>query len=140
MGIKACPVFILMLIVPLVLPTAGAALQATTPACASDSCWNQVGPAQYSNLFGAYYSIAITFVSSFNSTTFGIVFAAMHNAQGQTVEISTASLEIAAEGNGTAYPIVFGLPAGQYSASIFAVASYGVAISFTTVVAFTVSD
>jgi len=62
----------------------------------------------------------------------------VHNYLGQTVEISTATLTLAADANGTAYPIAFGLAAGQYSATLFATSTGGVAISYTATASFTV--
>jgi hypothetical protein len=68
----------------------------------------------------------------------GIVYLVVHNRLGQTAEYSTATLQLAVGANGTAYPIAFGLPSGEYSATFFVVTSGGVAISVSTTVPFTV--
>jgi hypothetical protein len=100
-------------------------------------CWTEIGPPVYAGL-GAYQSIEISYVNGADFTMTGIVFMVVHNYLGQTVEISTATLTLAADANGTAYPISFGLAAGQYSATLFATSTGGVAISYTTTASFTV--
>jgi len=74
-----------------------------------------------------------------SANTTGIVFSVVRNALGQTVEYSTATVQIASGGISTAYLVVFGLPGGQYSASLFAVYPSGVALSTTTTIAITVA-
>ena len=113
-------------------------MQAET-SCVAASCWFQDGPASYAG-FGAYQSIAITYTSTLNSPSMGIVFAVIHNYMGQTTEISTATLSLGAGANGTAYPLVFGLPPAEYSATLFVTSVSGVAISSSTTLPLTVSD
>jgi len=66
------------------------------------------------------------------------VFMVVHNSLGQTVEISTGVLQLAAGANGTAYTIAFGMASGEYSATFFAVSTSGYAISSSTTAPFTV--
>jgi hypothetical protein len=100
-------------------------------------CWEQVGqvslaypgPAGYAAFFITYLNV--------NANVTGIVFMVMHNYLGQTVEISTATLQLAVGTNGTAFPVAFGLvPGANYSATFFVTATSGVAISQTTVETF----
>jgi hypothetical protein len=113
----------------------GGAVHATT---CSEPCWIQEGTPTFGNL-GALQSIAINYTNTANGDLIGIVFAVFHNYAGQTVEISTATVTLRAGGNGTARLVEFGLPAGAYSATLFAVTPFGLALSATTEVAITVA-
>lgn len=108
------------------------------PALGCAQCWLQVGPAVFARL-GPYQSVQVTYNNGIGGNVTGIVFAVVHNSLGQTVEISTATLQLQAGANGTAYPVLFGLPSGQYSTTIFAIESSGIAISTTTTLTFTQS-
>jgi hypothetical protein len=110
---------------------------ANVTSCPAGACWTEIGPPVYAAL-GPYQSIEISYVSDVNAATTGIVFMVVHNYLGQTVEISTATLALAADANGTAFPIAFGLASGQYSATLFATSTSGVAISEATTAPFTV--
>jgi hypothetical protein len=100
-------------------------------------CWAPTSPPVFVKL-GAYSSFQVAYFSVMNSDVTGIVFAVIHNYLGQTVEISTATLKLAAGAYGTANPVVFGLPPGLYSATFFATYTYGVAISPQTIESFTI--
>jgi len=95
-----------------------------------NQCWYSVGQPVVGRL-GAYESLETTWVNTGNSNLVGITIAVVHNNLGQTVEISTAILDLAIGANGTASPVVFGLVSGEYSASVFVVTAGGVAISTT---------
>jgi hypothetical protein len=87
---------------------------------------------------GGYSVSALTYLNTSNTTVIGVVFMVIHNDLGQTVEVSTATLQLAAGANGTAYLTRFGLASGAYSGTFFVVEPSGVAISTTTTETFTV--
>jgi hypothetical protein len=122
-----CPIFIS-------LPTSSAAL---VSACQAGQCWFEVGPPVYAQL-GAYQAFKVSYVNFANANVTGIVYLVVHNRLGQTAEYSTSTLQLAAGANGTAYPIAFGLPSGEYSATLFVATPSGVAISVPTTAAFSV--
>lgn len=101
------------------------------------ACWVETAPPTYVQL-EAYSSFNIPYVNLFSSASIGIVFMVVHNYLGQTVEISTATLQLAAGANGTAYPIAFGLASGTYSATFFVTEASGVAIASTSTASFAV--
>ena len=136
-GLKASALLVGFLFSFLILFSSQSATAAATPSCSSDNCWGATGEAVYGQL-GSYSSFSTQYVSYFNATTTGIVFMVVHNDLGQTVEISTSVLQLAALANGTAYTITFGLASGQYSASFFVTSPSGTAISATTATPFTV--
>jgi len=61
-----------------------------------------------------------------------IVFDVVHNSTGQTVSYSTATLDIGPGDTGFAYPVVFGLSAGNYTEMLFALTTIGTKVSPTT--------
>jgi len=66
-----------------------------------------------------------------------VVYAVVHNSAGQTVSYSTATLQLAAGATGIAYPVLFGLPSGTYSVTVFVTSTSGVAISTSQTVSVT---
>jgi hypothetical protein len=114
-------------------------VQAQAPAqtCALP-CWIGVGTPLYSRV-GPYDAIWTSYTNLSNGNMTGIVFAVIHNSLGQTVEISTGTLELPAMANGTAFAVVFGLPDGEYSGMLFATSVAGTALSTATTVSFTVT-
>jgi hypothetical protein len=114
------------------------AVHAAYATTCSEPCWIQKGTPTFGNL-GAYQSIAINYTNTANGDLIGIVFGVFHNSAGQTVEISTATVTLPAGGNGTAHLVEFGLPAGAYSATLFAVSPSGLALSATTEMSITVA-
>ena len=127
-------VFLFLLII---LSSFQSATAANLTSCPVGACWTEIDPPVYAAL-GPYQSVEISYVNGINATVTGIMFMVVHNYLGQTVEISTATLTLAAGANGTAYPIAFGLAAGQYSATLFVTSTSGVAISEATTASFTV--
>lgn len=89
---------------------------------------------------GGFSAFAVPYTSGVGNTTIGIVLMVVHNSLGQTVEISTATLELPADGNGTAYPVYFGLAPGTYSGTFFVLTPAGIAISMTTTTSFAVGE
>jgi hypothetical protein len=121
----------------LLLPVQVQAAQASTTQTCAGQCWASIGDPLYTQV-GPYDMIETNYTNIGGVNLTGIVFAVVHNNLGQTVEISTGTLQLAAGANGTAFAAVFGLPDGEYSGTIFAVSTSGVAISFTITVAFTI--
>jgi hypothetical protein len=100
-------------------------------------CWVPTSSPIYVKL-GAYSSFQIGYFSVMNSDVTGLVFAVVHNYLNQTVEISTATLQLAQGAHGTTNPVIFGLASGTYSATFFATQAGRVAISPTTTQTFTI--
>jgi hypothetical protein len=114
-----------------------ASFQPTPPAAnLCNNCW-AIGTPVFTRL-GTYQVLRITLGNPGNGYVTGIVLMVVHNSLGQTVEYSTATLQLANGANGTAYLVPFGLAPGEYSSSVFVVTTGGVAISTTIVASFTV--
>jgi hypothetical protein len=121
----------------LLLPVQVQGAQASTTESCQLPALASIGDPLYTQL-GPYDVIEISYTNLCGGNVTAIVFVVVHNMLGQTVEISTGTLQLVAGANGTAYGVLFGLPDGEYSGTLFAVAPSGVAISLTTTVAFTV--
>jgi hypothetical protein len=99
-----------------------------TGSCNSTTCMTVSGtPAQAQQ--GSYTGVTSTFTNNSNSPVTAFVYAVVHNALGQTVDISTATVTASTGGSATAFNALFGLAPGTYSVTIFATSSSGVAIS-----------
>ena len=109
---------------------------AVANACAGD-CWVQISVPTYGPL-NSNPSFAVSYGNLSNITITGIVFMVIHNSIGQTVFISTATLQLGSDDSGTAYPVAFGLLPGQYQATFFVTQPSGVAISTSSTASFTV--
>lgn len=111
---------------------------ASVSTCNVSTCWTELAAPVFAQL-GAYSSFQIVYANNnMNTNVTGIIFMVVHNYLGQTVEISTATLQLAAGTNGTAHPIIFGLASDTYSATFFVTSTSGVAISTTTAESFTI--
>jgi hypothetical protein len=119
----------------LLVPVQVEAGQAPATTC-SIPCWIGAGTPLYAQV-GPYDAIWIGYTNLSNGNVTGIVFAVIHNSLGQTVDISTGTLQLPAGANGTAFAVVFGLPDGEYSGTLFATSISGTALSTTTTIAFT---
>jgi hypothetical protein len=79
--------------------------------------------------------LVATFTNNSNAPQTAVVYAVVHNAAGQTVYYTTATISPAASGGQQqAQLVLFGLPAGTYSVSLFSTSTGGIAISGTTTV------
>jgi len=106
--------------------------------CNSTTCLTVSGtPAQSKQ--GTFTGVTSTFTNNSNAPVTAFVYAVVHNALGQTVEISTATVTASAGGSTTAFNALFGLPPGTYSVTIFVTSSSGTAISGTTPVSVTIA-
>jgi hypothetical protein len=127
--------FVVALIVPM-LPSSTAVADSS---CFVPSCWVQVGTVYPPDDQGPNYVFAMTYANSANISLLGIVFLVVHNSLGQTLEISTGSVVLAAGANGTAFPVVFGLAPGMYNGTYFVISAAGTAMSSASTLNFTVS-
>jgi len=87
---------------------------------------------------GAYNGVSSSFTNNSNAPVTGFVYAVVHNALGQTVDISTATISAPAGGSANAFNVLFGLAPGTYSVSLFVTSSAGAAISSTSTVSVTI--
>lgn len=61
-----------------------------------------------------------------------VIFDAVHNSTDYTVLYSTATISIGGGSSGLAYPVVYGLPYGNYSETIFTTSFGGTEVSPVT--------
>lgn len=87
---------------------------------------------------GANKALQISYTNNSNAPQTAIVYAVIHNAAGQTVAYTTATISPAAGGSQLAQLILFGLAPGTYSATVFATSTGGVALSSTSTVSVTI--
>ena len=87
---------------------------------------------------GANKAIQVSYTNNSNGPQTAIVYAVVHNAAGQTVAYTTATISPAAGGSQLAQLILFGLAPGTYSATVFATSTGGVALSTTSTVTVTI--
>jgi hypothetical protein len=138
-SIAAVVLFCLLAVTLFAIPQVASQSNAGCSVAISGASVYQDGVAKFGPL-GAYDSLAITYTNVLDCTLTGFVFAVVHNYSGQTVTISTATLQLASGANGTEYPIVFGLPPASYLANLFVVSTAGTALSASTVVNFTIGE
>jgi len=109
----------------------------STTSCNTTSCMAVNGqPTQTTQ--GAYNGISSQFTNNSNAPVTGFVYAVVHNALGQTVDISTATITAPAGGSVSAFNALFGLAPGTYSVTLFVTSSAGTAISTTSTVSVTI--
>jgi len=109
----------------------------SSTSCNTTSCMVATGtPVQSTQ--GAYSGVSSSFTNNSNAPVTGFVYAVVHNALGQTVDISTATVSAPAGGSVSAFNALFGLPPGTYSVSLFVTSSAGTAISGTSTVSVTI--
>jgi hypothetical protein len=132
-GTNGAPVGTAVLDTPLSL-TVGSV---STTSCNTTSCMAVQGqPTQTTQ--GAYNGISSQFTNNSNAPVTGFVYAVVHNALGQTVDISTATISAPAGGSVSAFNALFGLAPGSYSVTLFVTSSAGTAISGTSTVSVTI--
>jgi hypothetical protein len=88
--------------------------------------------------FGGFPAIQVTYQNNLPAAQQGVVFAVVHNAKGQTVMISTSTINPSAGAQSTAYLVLAGLGSGTYTVDIFVTTPSGVSISLTTTITVTV--
>jgi len=82
--------------------------------------------------------ISATFTNNSNAPQTVIIFAVVHNAIGQTVYYTTATISPAAGASATGQLVLFGQASGTYSVTIFAASTGGIALSTASTVSVTV--
>jgi len=87
---------------------------------------------------GSNKAIQVSYTNNSNAPQTAIVYAVVHNAAGQTVAYTTATISPAAGGSQLAQLILFGLAPGTYSATVFATSTAGVALSTSSTVTVTI--
>jgi len=87
---------------------------------------------------GPNNAVQTSFTNNSNAPVTGIVYAVVHNAAGQTVYYTTATITANAGASATAYDVLFGLPSGTYSVSVFVTSTSGIAISTSSTVTVTI--
>jgi hypothetical protein len=109
----------------------------STTSCNTTSCLTASGGSS-STTVGINKAVQTSFTNTSNAPITAIVYGVVHNAAGQTVYYTTATITAAAGGSVTAYDIIAGLPSGTYSVTIFAVSTSGTAISTTSTATVTI--
>ncbi len=108
-----------------------------TSSCNTTSCMSSTGST--TTQIGPSQAIQTSFSNTSTAPVTAVVFAVVHNALGQTVSYSTATVTASAGGSATAYNVLYGLAPGTYSVTIFATSTSGTAISNTSTVSVTIS-
>lgn len=115
-----------------VAPFAGSAFAQANVGCASCVI---LGPSPTVAQLGDYTELQVAVSNPLTVTAVGLVFAIVHNSDGQTVANSSGVLNVGPSSNGTATILVFGLMLGTlYSVTLFAVGGDGEGISQTETV------
>jgi len=105
--------------------------------CNTTSCMVASGTPT-SGTQGSYNGVSSSFTNNSNAPVTGFVYAVVHNALGQTVDISTATISASSGGSANAFNVLFGLAPGTYSVTLFVTSSAGTAISSTSTVSVTI--
>jgi hypothetical protein len=85
---------------------------------------------------GPLRAAEVTLDNHLGVSVLGIAIMVIHNALGQTIYYSTATLNLTRGSFATAYIVEAGIPTGVYNATIFAFSAGGVAVSNSTTIAF----
>jgi len=105
--------------------------------CQDTTCLTLTGTPTTITLNGQK-TIQATFTNNSNAPQTAIIYAVIHNANGQTVAYTTATITPATGGQSTAYLVLFGLAPGTYSVTMFGTTTGGVAISSSSTVSVTI--
>jgi hypothetical protein len=105
--------------------------------CNTTSCIGATGASSVTQI-GQNKAIQTTYTNNSNAPVTAIVYAVVHNALGQTVSYTTATITMNAGASATAYDVLFGLAPGTYSVTIFATSTSGTAISTSSTVSVTI--
>jgi len=88
---------------------------------------------------GANTVISTSFTNTSNAPQTAYIYAVVHNALGQTVLYATSTLNGVAPGaSQTGQLVLFGLPSGTYTATVFVVSTSGTALSTSATVSVTI--
>jgi len=78
---------------------------------------------------GTYNAVCVSVMNTQSAAITGVVFAVVHNAQGQTVQVATSTVSSLAAGSSTTAYVVLSVPAGTYTVNVFVWSSTGASIS-----------
>jgi hypothetical protein len=88
---------------------------------------------------GSNTIISTSFTNNSNAPQTAYIYAVVHNALGQTVLYATSTLNGVAPGaSETGQLVLFGLPSGTYTATVFVVSTSGTALSTSATVSVTI--
>ena len=132
-GAGGAPVGTAVLDTPLTLSVGSV----STGSCNTTACMTVSGTPTVTSQ-GVYKGISSVFTNNSNAPVTAFVYAVVHNALGQTIDISTATVTAPTGGSASAFNVLFGLPPGTYSVSLFVTSSAGTAISSSTTVSVTI--
>ena len=132
-GAGGAPVGTAVLDTPLTLSVGSV----STGSCNTTACMTVSGTPTKTTQ-GVYNGISSVFTNNSNAPVTAFVYAVVHNALGQTIDISTATVTAPSGGSASAFNVLFGLPPGTYSVSLFVTSSAGTAISSSTTVSVTI--
>jgi len=108
-----------------------------TSSCNTTTCLVANGSPAITTI-GANKAVETSFTNNSNAPVTAIVYAVVHNALGQTVSYSTATITANAGASASGYDVLFGLAPGTYSVTIFATSTSGTAISTSSTVSVTI--
>jgi hypothetical protein len=104
--------------------------------CNTTNCFTATAPT--TTTLNNQQTVETMYTNTSNAPATAIVYAVVHNSAGQTVSYSTATITVAAGATATAYNVLYGLPPGTYSVTLFATSTSGTSISGTTTTSVTV--
>jgi len=128
----------------LALSNAGVMTAYASPIIGGTNIFTLVTPAVYCGTAPAgcpsgLQAAEANFLNNSNQTFLGIVLWVVRDSAGQTVAYTSATIDVAAGQNSTAYPTLVGVVAGSYNSAIFVVSSAGVALSTSSSLSFTLT-
>jgi len=78
---------------------------------------------------GTYNAVCVSVQNTQAAAITGVVFAVVHNAAGQTIQVATSTVSSLAAGSSTTAYVVLSVPAGTYSVNVFVWSTTGSSIS-----------
>jgi hypothetical protein len=87
-------------------------------------------------LLGTYHTVNVSITNTQGTSSTVVVLAVVHNAAGQTLEVTSSSAVVAAGATISAYPVL-NLPSGTYSVNIFVWSTSGASLSQSETVSIT---
>jgi hypothetical protein len=78
---------------------------------------------------GTYKAVCVSIKNTQAGAITGVVFAVVHNAAGQTVQVSTSTVSNLAAGSSSTAYVILSVPSGTYSVNVFVWSTSGGSIS-----------
>jgi hypothetical protein len=122
----------------IVVPSVVAPAAASPFTCGTDA-WTIKGQPTVAP-FNGNPTAKVNYQNNLNVTiSLALVYLVLHNNVGQTVDVKLATVNnLASNTNSTAFVVLYNVPSGTYSATVFATLPSGPAMSLPTVVQVTV--